>query len=72
MMSKRHRCPHGLDLRKHARCYLCKPQSNGIEIETVPFVGTSTSSWWCGTCGVVHFGPLCPNQTTITYHETTA
>lgn len=21
-----HRCQHGLDLRKHARCYLCDPE----------------------------------------------
>lgn len=29
-MSKRHRCPHGLDLRLHPRCYLCDPEPRPI------------------------------------------
>jgi hypothetical protein len=75
---KSYECVHGLDLRKHPRCYLCKPLEfyegeHGIVIKlyTPPIgSGSSTPISWCSKCGGWHTPSIgCGNTTYTVMHS---
>jgi hypothetical protein len=63
-MSK-HDCPHGLDLRKHPRCYLCQPLQyweggTGIVIKpSLPITSGIATQPWCSICHGYHRSGPC-------------
>jgi hypothetical protein len=68
-------CEHGLDLRIHPRCYLCKPLTGAetpyptIVIRDWPAptgTGSTTGMNWCGICSGYHIPGAGPCTATYT------
>lgn len=67
-MSK-HDCPHGLDLRKHPRCYLCEPVPRLLDLGGLPKTGgTFTVRCTCPTSRGDNYHGACPvHDVHVTY-----
>ena len=49
-MSRKHHCPHGLDLRTNPRCYLCRPvveapETSGLRDAAKALVKAAPLNW---------------------------